>query len=434
MEKSPSNILEKKRLSMTMSLICLAIFALSYLTNAMDRQIFPMLLSWISKTYGFDLKESGLLSTVFTLGIGLAAWPTGLLLDRRPRKEVLIIGMIIYSVFTYATTLSRGFMDMLIYNLLTGVGEGMQIAALFAAGGSYFYNNKALVIGTINFGYGVGCFLGPYYGTRLMLATNDWHMPFIIFAAMGIAMALVIWFAIPSVFSESKGPVTNNAVNGADKVLFDNMPEEFWNRNLGLVGVAAVTWGFALYSYMSLYSTFLIKQLNFAPMLAGTSFGFFGIGAMFGIPAGWLGDRYSNRRVAIGAWCGLAINWYLMYNVMTEPWQHNILSLLTGLFATSCLHANVLSLAQRSVRPEFVGRATGFFSSCGFTAASFAGIVFAWAVQIFGWTGAALIISVGCPLIAVVALLLIKDAKLSITPKKIAVLVNGARDAAAIGR
>ncbi len=56
-------------------------------------------------------------------------------------------------------------------------------------------------------------------------------------------------------------------------------------------------------------------------------------------------------------------------------------------------------------------------------AGSFAGIVFGWSVQFFGWTGASLIISVGCPLIAVVALLSIKDAQLlSSTTKKIAVV------------
>lgn len=402
------------RLPMVTSLICLGIFSLAYLTNAIDRQIFPMLLSWISKTYSFDLKEAGLLSTVFTLGVGVAAWPTGFLLDRRSRREVLLIGMVIYSVFTFATIYANGFWDMAFYRTLTGIGEGMQIAALFAAGSAYFWNDKALVIGTINFGFGIGGFIGPYYGTKMTVASNDWHMPFIVFAIMGIVMALVIWFFVPKAFTESKG----SQASAIDDAAVANMPKEFWNRNSYLLGAVAIIWGFVNYGYLSLYSTFLIKQLNYAPMVAGTAFGFFGLGAMFGIPAGWLGDRFSNRWVAIITWCCYAVVCFLMYNVLVEPWQQNVLSFMVGLTISSFLHPNCLSLAQRSVRPQFIGRATGYFSSCAYTAATFAGFVFAWLVQFVGWNGAACIHLVAVPMIAVVLLLLVKDSELARKPKK----------------
>lgn len=411
-------------LSMVVSLVCLGIFAVAYITNAMDRQIFPMLLPWISKTYGFGLKDAGLLSTVFTLGIGIAAWPTGHLLDRHPRKFVLVLGMVIYSIFTLATIWSRGFADMLLYRAMTGVGEAMQIAALFAAAGSFFYKNKALVIGAINFGYGIGGFLGPYYGTRLTLRTNDWHVPFIVFAVLGLVIAAVIGFGVPGEFTESKGPVTKGTV---DEELVGNVPKGFWNRNLLAVGLAAVMWGFCLYGYMSLYSTFLIKQLHYAPMIAGAAFGLYGLGAMFGIPAGWLGDRYSNRWVAIGAWCVVAGVWYLMYNVMTDPREQRILSFLVGVFGSSFLHPNGLSLAQRSVRPELVGRATGYFSSCAFLAAACAGYVFAWLVQLFGWNGAGRVQLNFCPIIAICALLMIKNKELFQAPRKAKAALASAR-------
>jgi MFS family permease len=228
-------------------------------------------------------------------------------------------------------------------------------------------------------------------------------------------MAVVIWFAVPGEFTESKGPITRTAV---DEALVANVPTQFWNRNLIAVGVAALMWGFCLYGYMSLYSTFLIRQLHLAPMVAGAAFGLYGLGAMLGIPAGWLGDRYSNRWVAIGAWCAVAAVWYLMYNVMTGPGEQKVLSFLVGFFGSSFLHPNGLSLAQRCVRPELVGRATGYFSSCAFLAAAFAGYVFGWLVQLFGWNGAGRIQLTLCPIIAVFALLLIKDKELFQVHKK----------------
>lgn len=399
----------EKRLSTTAALIFLALFAAAYVTNAMDRQIFPMLLTWIAKSYQFDLKEAGLLSTVFTLGIGLAAWPTGYLLDRRSRKAILIIGMVIYSVFTLATIFAFSFYDMLIYRALTGVGEAMQIAALFAAAGSYFYENKALVIGTINLGYGIGGFLGPYYGTRLTIATDSWQLPFIIYAGLGLLLAVVIWAFVPKTFTESKGPSTTSAV---DEAAVANMPKHFWNRNLILVSVVAGTWGFCIFGWLSLYSTFLIRELHYAPTVAGAAFGMYGIGAMLGIPCGWLGDRYSHRWVNLASWVATMVVWYLTYNIAVDPWAQYTLSFLVGLFASSAWYPNAMSLAQRSVRPEFVGRATGNFASIAYLIATFAGWVFAWLVQHVGWSGAMWIQLEALPVIAIVALLMIRNDQL----------------------
>lgn len=397
-------------LSFGLALGCLALFTIAYITNAMDRQIFPMLLTWINKSYNFSLSNAGLMATVFTLGIGLAAWPVGYLLDHKPRKAILLWGMVIYSVFTLMTIFAYGFADMVFYRAMTGVGETMQIAALFAAAGSYFYKNKALVIGTIDLGFGLGGFLGPYLGTSLTLATDDWRIPFAVFAALGLVMALVLLVAVPKSFTESKGPVAGNAVEAA---LLDNMPAGFWNRNLVLSGASAVLWGFCLYGFIGLYSTYLISGLHYAPMVVGATFGMFGIGAMLsGVPAGWVSDRLSHRWAAIVAWAALAIVWYLMYNVAFDQVSQKVLTFLVGMFASGFLHANGLTLVQRSVRPQFVGRATGYYSACAYLAASVAGFVFAQLVGQFGWGGAGFVQLTLFPVLGVIALFLMKDGEL----------------------
>ena len=42
---------------------------LSYCVNAMDRTLFPLLLTDVRREYGFGLPEAGLLSTIFTFGM-----------------------------------------------------------------------------------------------------------------------------------------------------------------------------------------------------------------------------------------------------------------------------------------------------------------------------------------------------------------------------
>src|SRR3982074_208267 len=129
------------------SIIFLVLLCLSYSINAADRQIFPTLLPAIRETFGYDLKTAGLLSTIFTLGLAIAGIPAGYLVDRSSRKAIILVAMVIYSLFTLATIYAYGFWDMVFYRAMTGVGEGMQMAALFAAIGAFFHRKRSFFIG-----------------------------------------------------------------------------------------------------------------------------------------------------------------------------------------------------------------------------------------------------------------------------------------------
>src|SRR5579864_9569194 len=65
----------------------------SYAVNAADRQLFPLLAHDVRLQYGFSLADTGLLSTIFTLGLAMAGLPTGFLLARFARKTVLLLGI-----------------------------------------------------------------------------------------------------------------------------------------------------------------------------------------------------------------------------------------------------------------------------------------------------------------------------------------------------
>src|ERR1700740_1379695 len=82
------------------------VLLITYSLNAMDRQIFPLLLADVRKEYGFSLADAGFLSTVFTLGMALAGYPTGYLLSRFSRKTVVQLGIAVFSVGTLLTAYS----------------------------------------------------------------------------------------------------------------------------------------------------------------------------------------------------------------------------------------------------------------------------------------------------------------------------------------
>lgn len=399
---------EFPRLPIGLALIFFLILGGSYVTNAMDRQVFPALLPMINSHYGFSLSEGGLLATIFTLGIGVAGIPGAYLLNRYTRKTVIIVGIVTFSVFTALTAVSVGFADMFIYRALSGVGEAIQNAALFAAVGAYFFKNRALAIGGLNFAYGVGAFLGPRLGAGFA-DSMGWQAPFYIFAVTGLVFAVVIAVVVSKRFTEQSEIVEEG---DAGRVLA-HVPERLYNRNVAMLMVVAAIAGVSVYGYLGLYPTYLQQDLGFTVIEAGTAAGMFGLGALMGIPAGLLGDRFNQRWILMASLVGGAVIGYLLFHGPTSVGGQSFLSFLMGTTGSGLLFTNTYSAMQRAVRPDRVGHVSGVFVSSWYLPSALAGYLFALLHDAFGWGGASVVQLTIFPFIGVIALLFLKTDELT---------------------
>jgi MFS family permease len=393
----------RARLPRTVALATLLLLGLSYALNAMDRQVFPVLAPGIQADLGFSLGQSGLLATIFTLGIGIAGLPTGYLLDRMSRRAVIAIGILVFSVFTALTALAVGYTDMSVYRVMSGVGEAMQNAALFSAVGAYFVATRSLALGSLNFAYGVGSFVGPLLGAHLAAAYGNWRVPFSINGAAGIVIALVILIAASKRFTEQ----VEKPVAARGQASLDRVPAQLYNRNLVLLAVVAVVVGVAMYGYIGLYPTFLQHELGFSSADASLAASMFGIGALVGLPAGWLGDRVNQRYLMIVSLVVGAVVGYLLFNGPTTLGPQIALSFGEGAIASGLLFVNIYSAMQRAVRPTMVGRASGLYVASFYIPAALAGYLFSTLVGATGWGGAALWQLAVFPLVGVVVLLFV---------------------------
>ena len=398
------------RTTLSVAVVMLVLVAASYVINAMDRQVFSVVLPPIREDFSFSLAQGGFLSTIFTLGIGLAGVPSGYLLDRYPRKVVMLIGIAIYSVFTILTALALGFLDMSLYRAITGIGESMQNAALFSAVGAYFYSRRAMALGTLNFAYGLGSFFGPLFGGVMLQSTGSWKLPFYIYGILGLVFIGIIGFFVTRRFTEQEEPPSVTAAS-----VDERMPERLLNRNLIIGIITAAIVGTSMYGYLGLYPSFLQEELGFTPTQAGFALSMFGLGALMGIPAGYLGDRFPQRWVIIGALVGAIVTGYVLFNLITTPLQHNVLSFLEGMFASGFLFVNVYSLMQRSVKTTIIGRASGAFITSLYVPSALAGYLFAFLVGRFDWGGAAIVQLVLIPLIGIVAMLFLDPSRINTT-------------------
>src|SRR6202165_2565970 len=278
----------------------------SYAVNAADRQLFPLLAHDVRLQYGFSLADTGLLSTIFTLGLAMAGLPTGHLLARFPRQTVLLLGIGIFSTGTALTVLSVGFSDMLVYLAATGIGEAMQLTVMIAIAANYFVGYRAAAIGSMNVFFGLGAFTGPILGGVLLTSYRNWHVPIIAFGLFGFLMIAAIALSVRPWFSETRRAAdARTDLLGAPKLL---------NRNTIILTVLSVIGGLVLFGFTGMYPTYLREGLHYTPKEAGFVASFYGAGALLSIGGGGAGDRFSPRLVLSAAFFCMAALGYLCFH------------------------------------------------------------------------------------------------------------------------
>jgi MFS family permease len=391
--------------SRTMIGVGFLLVVLSYMVNAMDRQVFPPLLPNIRAEYGFSLEQGGLLATNFTLGMALAGLPAGYLLDRFRRKTVLLVSIVIYSLGTMATPLATGFADMTLYRVVSGFGEGMQSAAIFAAMGAFFVQRRGLAFGVIGMGYSVGVFVAPLIGVELAGTHGTWHSPFYLFGTAGLLIAAA------SLFLVKAGLTEHSAEKAVSTSMYEYMPASAYNRNTIALAVHSVVSGVAIYGFLGLYPTYLITSLHYSSEQAALAMSFLGFGGMTALFGGWLGDRVNQRNLLILSLLAVSAISVCIYDTQAGVGVQCVFAFLMGAFGLGFIYPNSNSAMQRAVRPAQIGRASGLFVTSYYGPAAFSGLLFAALVDSFGWDRAGLLQVTLLPLAGVLALVFVRPAQ-----------------------
>lgn len=360
--------------------IAFGVLLASYAINAMDRQIFPLLAPEVRREYGFSLGTIGFLSTVFTLGMAAAGVVTASLLSRFSRKNVLQIGIAIFSAGTALTVVSAGFFDMLVYRAATGVGEAMQLTVLLAIAVNYYARSRGTAVGAINFFFAVGAIIGPIAGGLLLNAYQSWRVPMVVYGLIGFAAMALVASAVKPWFSETHGAIDRVADRGGASTLL--------NRNTVLLTAMSVMGGLVIYGYLGMYPTFLREGLNYAPATAGTVMSIYGLGALGSIGGGWLGDRFSPRLVLGGAFLGAATIGYLLFHGSPLFATQSTLSFMWGVVISGILYVNLAGYQVKALQPGLASRGSGIFVTSLYASGALAGYSMGWLAGRAGWVTA----------------------------------------------
>jgi len=353
------------------------VLLVAYTLMAADRYLFPVLASDVRKAFGFTLANTGLLATIFTLGLGVGGLPTGYLLTRYSRKSVLLTGIVIFSAATALTTTVPGFWTMLVCLAAQGIGMSMLATSMFALAASYFAANRSAAIGSVNFCYGIGGFLGPYLAGKLRQSYDTWHAPMLSFGLFGFVMVLLIAASVRPWFSETRRAAEAKADRGGAGNLA--------NRNTIILTILSLIHGLSMYGFLGLYPTFLRETLHYSPTDAGKVIGFFGVGALASIGGGWIGDRYSPKLVLSGSLLSISVLGYLFFRESPSMLTREILTCIYGVTGSAVLYVNLAGYHVKALRGSLSNRGSGMFVTSLYASAAFGGYLLGGLAARVGW-------------------------------------------------
>ena len=117
----------------------LGLLVLLYIINYIDRQILAVLLEPIKQDLGVSDTAMGLLTGLaFALFYTTAGVPIARLADAGTRRNVIVLGVIVWSLMTAVCGLARNFVQLAVARVGVGVGEAALSPAAHSLISDYF--------------------------------------------------------------------------------------------------------------------------------------------------------------------------------------------------------------------------------------------------------------------------------------------------------
>jgi MFS transporter, Spinster family, sphingosine-1-phosphate transporter len=161
--------------------------------NYLDRNLLSSLQPFIQAELDLTNVQLGALGTGFTIVYAATAPLLGVVADRIARKTILMTALIAWSCVTALSGLATGFVSLVIWRSLTGLGEGGYFPTAASLIGDFFPPARrglafALHGAACTLGGSVGLALGGVLGARL-----GWRNTFFLAIVPGLLLAGLVW-------------------------------------------------------------------------------------------------------------------------------------------------------------------------------------------------------------------------------------------------
>jgi sugar phosphate permease len=325
----------------------LVMVVMVYFITYLDRVLLSNALPVIQKEFGFSLASMGLILGCYQWAYALFQIPGGWFGDRAGPRIALASVVIWWSVFTFITGFSMSVTMMMICLFLIGMGEA----------GAFPISNRALSRWMLpaERGFAQGA---THAGSRLasaatpmivaaLIASYSWHVPFYLFAAIGVIWA-VAWFSF-----YRDAPREHHGVNAAERekieaALGTPKPRQpipwrmiLGSRQMWVLAAMYFCYGYAINMFLAWYP----KYLDGARGYTLAEMGFF---ASLPLAAGVVGDIM-----------GGVISDYIIHKTGRIKFARSSVSIFGFLLAAVCVPLAVLEPDRYLSAALFAGAVFG---------------------------------------------------------------------------
>jgi len=261
------------------------------LLNYMDRWVAASAGPSIEKDLGISDPQFGLLGTAFLLVYAIAALPFGYWGDRGKRKNVIAVGVAIWSVATLFTGFARTFAQLFLSRAVVGIGEASYYPSGTSLLSDYFPKEQRSRVAAIwGAGSTVGIALG-FAGGGFIAEKYGWPKAFFVAAVPGLILAFLAF----QLREPLRGAVeqTGQAVAHTAEASLKNFALLMRIPTLRATIIAQTLLFFVLASNAFWLPTLLQRRFEMRPGAAGLMAGVvIVVGGLIGILAGgWIADR-----------------------------------------------------------------------------------------------------------------------------------------------
>jgi len=277
----------------------LAVLFIVYVFNFMDRQVLSIVLEDIKQDIELSDSYMGFLAGfAFSFMYTFAGIPIARYADRASRRNVITVGLLVWTSFTAATGLVASFWQLFAARIGVGIGEAAGSPPSHSLISDYFpVERRATALSIYGMGVYIGIAAAMIFGGYI--AENfGWRTVYKTIGLAGIPLAALVWFTVrelPRGFSDrSEGEPTEVA---PQPPLVEALMAILRIRSLMLIIAGTAVQSLAGYGIMVWGAPFMIRVHEMSRVDVGLALGLiFGVAGCAGVYVGGrLSDHFGQR-------------------------------------------------------------------------------------------------------------------------------------------
>lgn len=308
----------------------LVVLVLINFVNFAARQVFVPLIPLLRVHLNVTDAQLGSMQTRLLVVLAISSVPFGFLADRFSRKTIIWIGILCWSVATFAGGLASTFMSFLIARAFVGLGEAAYApAAQSMISGAFPKERRAMAQAIFATGMLLGGAAGQVLG-GMIGARYNWQLAFFVVAIAG----LIPSFALFSIEEPSRGPRSEVVPIWRLLRIPAFMAMIAAGACVTFASVSLLTWGV---DFAVNYKDFSLREASVALSLIALFSSISGV-LTGGVVADYLQKRFAYGRIAAIAAAFLLASPFLLLAIQTEEKSIVLLGLVISGFFMSWYH------------------------------------------------------------------------------------------------